>query len=308
MSDSARHDLFLIAEATYGTTPAVDPDFVDVRHTGNTLALTKDGFQSEELHADRQMRDFRHGVEIVGGDVPFELSYSSFDTILEATLGGTWSTGVLKAGVVRRSFSVLRHFTDLLTAAKPFHLFAGVEFNTLTLSVPASGPVTGSFSVIGKSLAVLADLSSLGTPTFGDPVTTKPFDSFTGTITEAGSSIATVTQIDLTLENGLAARNVIGSPQTIRPSIGRCNLTGSITAFFENATLLEKFINETESSLVFVLTDAAGNDLEFDIPRIKYNGGQPDVSGQGSITITLPFQALYDASDASNIVVTRTDA
>lgn len=309
MADSSRHDLFLLPEVTYGTTPAADPAFVDVRHTGTTLALSKDGFQSEELHADRQIRDFRHGVEIVGGDIPVEFSYTSFDTILEALLGGTWATDVLKAGTTRRSFSILRHFTDLLAAAKPYHLFSGVEFNTLNLSVPASGIVTGSFGVMGKALSILGDLTSLTDttgPTFGTPLTTKPFDSFTGSITEGGSAIATVTQIDLTLENGLAARNVIGSAQTIRPGIGRCNLTGSLTAFFEDAVLLEKFINETESALVFTLTDAAGNDIQFDIPRVKYNGGQPDVSGQGSITINLPFQALYNDGDASNIVITRT--
>lgn len=311
MSDSARHDLFLLPEVTYGVTPNADPAFSDLRHTGTTLALTKDGFQSEELNSDRQIRDFRHGVKAVGGDVSVEFSYGSFDDILEALLGGTWTGEVLKAGTERRSFSLLRHFTDQVAADKPYHLFAGVEFNTLNLTIPASGIVTGSFGVIGQSLGVLGDLTTLTDttgPTFGTPATTKPFDSFTGTITEGGTTIAIVTEISLTLENGLEARNVIGSAETIRPSIGRSNLTGSITAYFEDATLLEKFINETESEMVFTLVDAAGNSYQFDIPKIKYNGGQPDVSGQGSITINLPFQALYNDADASQLVITRASA
>jgi len=305
MADSSRHNLFFVPETTYGVTPAVDPSFADVRHTGTTLAITKESFQSEELHADRQIRDFRHGVRAVAGDVSFELSSSSFDDLLEGTFMGSWAGNVLKAGVTRRSFSLLRQFTDLTASDKPFHLFKGVELNTFSLSVPASGIVTGSFASIGQNMEINSDMTAYGTPTYGTPDTTAPFDSFTGTITEGGIAIGIVTEISLSLENGLAPRNVIGSDETIRPTIGRSNLTGNMTAYFENSVLLEKFLNETESSLTFTLADAAGNSLQFDIPKIVYNGGQPDVSGQGAITLSLPFQALYDSIDESQIVITR---
>ena len=308
MADSALHDLFLIAESTYGTTPASDPAFVKVRHTGTTLGLTKDSFQSEELRADRQISDFRHGVKSVGGDVSIELSYGSFDELLEAVTLGTWATNVLKAGTTRRSFSFLRHFSDLASGDKPYHLFSGVEMNTLNLTIPASGMVTGSFGALGKGQTVLSDLTSLGTPTFGAATTTSPFDGFSGSIQEGGSAIGVVTEVSLTLENGLAERNVVGSDETLLPSIGRSNLTGNATVFFEDAVMLEKFLNETESSLQLTLLDAAGNDYEILIPRIKYSGGQPDVSGQGAITLSMPFQALYDTTTGTNIQITRTDA
>lgn len=308
MSDSARHNLFYLLESTYGVTPTADPEFTDIRHTGTTLGLGKEGFTSEELHADRGIRDFRHGVKSVAGDINVELSYGTFDAILEAVLLGTWTADVLKAGTTRRSFSILRHFTDQASGDKPYHLFSGVEFNTLNLTIPASGMVTGSFGAVGKGQSILTDLSSLGTPTFTDPTTVAPFDSFTGSITEAGSDISVVTEVSLSLANGLAPRNVVGSDETILPSIGRSNLTGSITAYFENAVLLEKFLNETESSLVVTLEDPAGNTYTIELPRIKYNGGQPDVSGEGSITINFPIQALYNVADLSNVVITRADA
>ncbi len=308
MSDSARHNLFLLLETVYGTTPAADPEFTDIRHTGTTLGLSKEGFQSEELHADRQIRDFRHGVKSVAGDINFELSYGTFDELLQAVLLGTWTADVLLAGTTRRSYSILRHFTDQASGDKPYHLFSGVEFNTLNLTIPASGIVTGSLGAIGQGQDVLQDLSSLTDttgPTFTDPTTTAPFDSFTGAITEAGSSISVVTEVSLSLANGLAVRNVIGSDETLQPSIGRSNLTGSITAYFENATLLEKFLNETESSLVVTLQDPAGNQYVITLPRIKYNGGQPDTSGEGAITINFPIQALYNVADLSQIKIQR---
>ncbi|HBD10842.1 MAG TPA: hypothetical protein DCZ13_01770, partial [Porticoccaceae bacterium] len=75
-----------------------------------------------------------------------------------------------------------------------------------------------------------------------------------------------------------------------------------------NKTLLDKFINETSSSIDFTLTDSAGNDYLFDFPNIKYNSGNPEVAGEGSVTVTLDFVALYDATDSSQIVITRTPA
>lgn len=305
MADSALHNMSYVAEADYGVTPVADPAFSNLRHTGTTLGLTKESFQSEELNENRQIEHFRHGVKSVAGDVNFELSYGSFDDFLEATLMGTWTADVLKAGVSRRSFSVLRHFTDLLAADKPYHLFAGVELNTLSLTIPASGIVTGSFGTLGKGLTLLGDLSTLGTPTFPAGSTTAPFDSFTGTITEGGSAISVVTEVTLSLANGLAVRNVVGSDETILPTVGKSNVTGSITAYFENAALMQKFLDETESSLEVTLTDPDGNSYVIELPRIKYNGGQPDVSGEGSITINLPIQALYDVADLSQLVITR---
>jgi len=41
------------------------------------------------------------------------------------------------------------------------------------------------------------------------------------------------------------------------------------------------------------------------VPKLKYTSGQPDVSGEGSVTVSMDFQAIYDSTSASNIVITR---
>jgi hypothetical protein len=98
----------------------------------------------------------------------------------------------------------------------------------------------------------------------------------------------------------------VGSKNSIKPSLSRSNLTGQVTAYFENSTLVEKFLNETESSINFTMPDGAGNAQKYIIPRIKYTGGQPDVSGEGPITLTMPFQALLDGTTETNILIERT--
>ena len=303
IANGAQHSLHYVAETSYGTTPAT-PSFLPLPHTGTTLAVTKDAVESEKIRGDRQVEDFRHGNKTVGGEVSSELEYEAFDDLLEAALCGTWATDVLKAGTTRRSFSIQRKFADLATPE--YHTYTGCEVNSLALSVAPNSMVTATFGIVGKNLSL--GTSAITGSTFGADSGNSPFDSFTGSITEGGSSIATVTSIEMSLENGIEPLFSVGSQTTNRPSIGRSRLTGTLTTYFENKSLYEKFLNETSSSIVLTLTDPDGNSYEIDLPNVKYNSGQPDVAGEGAITIAMEFVALYDTTDSSQIVVTRTAA
>lgn len=312
MADGSRHALRLVPEVTYGVTPAT-PTFEAIRHTGTTVALAKESLQSGELRDDRMIASYRHGARQVGGDITVEVSFGSFDTILEALLGGTWDTDTptagtdqLKAGVLRRSFTLERYFADILAANKPWHRFTGCEFNTMELQVNANALITGTFGVVGKD-QVLAALAIAGA-TYPAAPATEPLDSFTGALKEGGVDIAVVTELTLSLDNGLDPKYVVGSKTTNRPSISRSNVTGTMTAYFEDSTLLEKFINETESSLEFTLPDGAGNSYRFVIPKLKYTGGQPDVTSEGPITLAMPFQAILDSVSGTNIIIERESA
>jgi hypothetical protein len=211
----------------------------------------------------------------------------------------------IKAGTERRSFTFVRHFADIQTADNPYYIYRGVELNSVQFTIAANSMVTGTFSIIGQSQETAQDLTGLGTPTYNPASTTSPLDSFTGSLQEGGTTVAVVTEISMTLQNGIEPRFVVGSKNSIYPSIGRSNLTGQVTAYFEDSDLVNKFLNETESSLVFTLPDGAGNQLRVTIPRIKYTGGQPDVSGEGPITLAMPFQALLDSTESSNIRIER---
>jgi len=310
MADGSRHGMTAIVEATYGVTPAT-PVMKPIRHTGTTLGLSKSTIQSEEVRADRQIACYKHGTSQVGGDVSYELSYGTFDDFIEAVLGGSWATDTpvagtdqVKVGVTRRSFSILRNFSDIQPADKPWHLFTGCEFSTMSLSITPSAMVTGTFGIVGSGLAT--DTTSPTGATFPSPTTTCAFDSFTGELKENGSTIAVITEIQLNLDNGIQPRFVVGSKNSILPQIARSNVNGQITAYFENSTLLDKFIDETPSDIELTLIDGATNQYKFILPNIIYNGGQPDVSGDGPITLAMPFQALYDATETSNFIIERT--
>lgn len=310
IATGARHSMGLIPEANYGVTP-LTPAFEDVRHTSASLALTKTTNESAEVRSDRQIAHFRHGNNSVAGDIGIELSYGSLDTLLEAALCGTWDadapiagTDQLKVGTTRRSFTLERIFGNLATPE--YHRYTGLEVNSFSLNVAPDAIVSGSFACIAQAMSI--GTAIISGATYPAATATEPFDSFSGVISEGGSPIGVVTSLDLTLENGLNPLFVVGSKNTIDPIIGKSRVTGTLNAYFESKALLEKFIDETASSLTFTLVDQAGNEYEFVIPNIKYTGGQVDVSGEGEVSIPLAFQALYDVTEDSNMTIERTPA
>lgn len=313
MADGSRHSLHIVEEgvgkSNWGKTPE-RPKMGTVRNTGVTVGLAKDSLQSEEIRNDRQLVDFRLGSDQVGGDINIELSYGSFDDLFLGVLQGKeWLvdglTGIetTKPGTTRRSFTLMRHFADIEDGQKPFHILKAVEVDSFTLNFAANAMVTGSFSVLGQSLE-LSNSAIVGS-TIDEPTSTMGMDSFTGTLRAGDTDLCVVTEASLTLENSLAARFVLCKKQSIYPESGRSILTGSITAYFEDSTLLERFINEESSSLILEATDPDGNSYRFTIPKLVYTGGQPDVAGEGSIVLTLPFQAVYDPVTKTNLEVRK---
>ena len=301
MSSGAMHTLYFAPETAYGVMNAAAV-FATFRQTGTTLGLSKDTLTSAELTADRQIRSIRHGTRQVGGDVNFELSYGSQDTMLEAVMCGTWQGNVLKAGVLRRSFTALRQFSDL--SDLPYWTYLGVEMNTLALTIGANAIVTGTFGTIGQDQPNMTAGAPAGSSTT-EPNDNQVMDSFTGTLSVNGTDVALATEVTLNLDNGLATRFVIGSDMTIRPGIKRSTLTGQVTAYFESAALVNMFINEQDVAFKFTVKDPEGNAYEFNMPKIKFTGGQPDITGEDDIVLTMPFSAQYDETLGSQLAITR---
>lgn len=303
MSDSIHHKLFMVPESTYGTTPGT-PALAVVRHTSCSLALSKESFRSNEIDASRNIKDFRHGNMQVGGDIGIELSYGSFDSLLEMLLMGAWADGILKIGTTRRSFSAVRQWTDQSAGDKPFHIFTGCEVNKLSLNLVAGKIITGSFGVIGRNVSY-AGTAPVGA-TFPAATTSLPFDSFSGELMLDDVTQA-VTELSLTIENGLTPNFVLFSPYTERPSNQVCTVTGEIGVRFSNSALLESFLGANKLALAFNFADINGNSYAFDLPQIMLNGGQPDAGGEGPVNLKVPFQAVMDSGLGSTIAITRAD-
>lgn len=374
-----------VKEVTPGTTPT-SPTMQALRTTGDTLELTKDTLESGEIRDDRQITVVRHGNKQTGGDINLELSYSTYDDLLEGAFYGTWSTpgsaiaatvtgftiatattitwasgddgtvvgnisdqdwleisgsavsgnnihvqvldiddtsrvitvdrslttesantsivltplAALKTAKTLSSFTFEKLHTDITQ----YRLFKGMAVNSFNLAVSAGAMATGSMGFLGMDGSLVQ--TSLGTPVAAP--TTSPLDAFSGVVREGGSAISSITSLDMTLNNSLEAANVIGSNIAQAIVEGRSNVTGTVEAFFVDNTLIDKFIEESSSSLEVELTDPAGNKYVLFLPNIKYLSADTPVDGEGLITTSLGFQALLGTASGSNIWLVKIPA
>ncbi len=203
-------------------------------------------------------------------------------------------TEKLDIGVTRRSFSFLRQFTDGGAGTKPYHLFVGQECNSLALTLGVENLIQIVYAFVGKNMVTPSETAPAGTTYVAAP-TSYVMDSFSGKVLEGGVEIMTVTEVQLTLENGIAPRPTVGSDTVqLSASIGRANATGTLTGYAEDSSLVAKFAEGEVSSLQFAIGDKVGNRYVCKLPRIQYTGAQMDTQGQGPITVPAAFQVLTD--------------
>lgn len=106
----ARSSHFYVLEADCGVTPD-NPAWLPLRFTSGNPQLTKDSIQSSELDGSREVADLRLGSNQTSGEINVELSYTSYDDLLQGALGGTWAAGVSDTGLSVTVDSTLKTFT-----------------------------------------------------------------------------------------------------------------------------------------------------------------------------------------------------
>ena len=302
-SQGSRAGLSYVVESTFGTTPGT-PSLIQLPYTTHSLNLTKERVTGNDIQPDRMPRVDRHGNRTAAGDIVVDLRKGDYDPFLESAFFNTFSTNVLKIGTTPKFFSI----EDAATDIAQFRLFTGMSVSSLAVSIRPNQMVTGTFSMVGKDMTISgSSVDAVKTASSGN----APFDAYSGALSigNAGGALSTaaiVTGIDFTINNSLAPTFVVGSASTPQLEYGMATVEGTITAYFEDATLINRFINETETALQVVVDDPTGaSDYTWLFPRVKINGAEVPVDNPTSRIVTLPFVALYDSTEATNVKLTR---
>ena len=205
-------------------------------------------------------------------------------------------------GVADSFYSYERTYADLATE---FSVFIGIMFNTFALSIPQAGAVTMTAGVIGKT-------EESGSTTFGDGSNTAaPTNSVMNTVDdvlsvlEAQASMA-ITALDLSINNNLRARQVVGTLGTESVGKGSVQVTGSFTLYFQTSALYDKYLNYTNTSLAIVLEDSDGNAYVIDMPNLKINDGQRVAGTKDSDVMgEFTFAAFMEPTELTTIRIAR---
>lgn len=329
MSESNRVRLSYIKEHTWNTTPA-SPELKALRITGESLVHNIDTVTSAEIRPDRNVTALVDTMYSAGGGFNFEFSAGTFDDLLAGALfanispessatSSWWSdsdssgagTEYIVNGTTEHSFSIERAMLD----KDEYFMFSGMIINTLNMTVSAGAIVTGSFDFIGGSPTTALQQTSFDSSSNGLPTaapTTDPYNGVgnVGTIEEGGSALSGIylSEISFSLSNNLRALPALGQNTAIDVAAGKCDVTGTVTAYFESDQLYDKFMGFTDTSLSFTLTDAAGNYYTFYFPKVKYSSNTVNAGGQDAdVMEVLNFTALYDSTTGGTLKITKSE-
>lgn len=307
-SSANRADVRYVVESVWGTTPAT-PALNKIRITGEGLNAGIQTAVSQELREDRNVSDVMKVGSNAGGNLEFELSYMSFDDLIEAVMGGTWTVDggdtdmyTLVNGVTERSFTLQKQFADVAQ----YLVFAGARVNTMSLKIEPNKVVTGSFGVLAKS-GVRAS-SGIAGATYPAGQTTTPMNGAAGVSLneiDAAPIGGGLMSFGINITNNMRAQDAVGSDaaQAIVP--GRFEATGELEVYFSDGTLYDKFASQTAFAAQVKMSDGNG-EVWIDVPRAKFETGE--VVAQGTDTDVMfksTFRAIYDATTVGSVKLTK---
>ena len=305
-SQNSRSKVSYIAETVFGTTPTgVSPigDFQEINKTSFGMELTKERVQGNDLQSDRMTRVDRHGNKSTSGDLVVDLRDGEYDLFLQAAMLNTFATTTLKTGVTPKFFTFEEYAVDIDQA----RLFTGTTVTSASFSIAPNQMVTTTFGLVGKTMTAGAIQAPQLAAGLG---VNQPFDAFSGAMNignvGAAAAVSNISSIEFSINNGFNPDYVIGSDSAPNLNYGMSVVEGSFTAYYEDLAFLDRFINEVETEIEVTVNDPTGtNAYTFQFPRVKINGAAIPVGGEGSRLITMPFVALYDTTEASNLVIRR---
>jgi len=217
----------------------------------------------------------------------------------------------LKNGNGRKSLVLEKFFSDIVE----YLGFNGLRGATMTFTAESGSIVNGAFTINGKEALLDVDPTASRSGQTVPSTVNDPLNGTTnlGTIEEAGVALTTALQsIELEIGNNLRVKPQIGSKSPIDVGYGFVDVTGTVTAYFQDMALYRKFINHTSSSLRFRFTDgdgSTGNVMEFTIPKLFFSDGNPTAEGgNDDVLLPLEFTAVRDATTSAVLVIDIVEA
>jgi hypothetical protein len=216
----------------------------------------------------------------------------------------------LAGGALPPSFGMEQDFSTAIATPGRFLVNKGCRVSKGSFKFTPAGFIDATYDIRGATF----DLS--GTVSL-DPTTDDfghaGFSMFTAVIKEGGSVVAIVTDFTVNMDNDLDDTLFVIGGGGVRGALpeGFFKISGTITALFQDAALLNKGLNNTESSLEIILTNGvgdgtAGNEsFDMTLPNLFYDFQSPEIPGPKGLKVTLNFTAHRSgaAEQAASVTV-----
>lgn len=174
------------------------------------------------------------------------------------------------ADITKQSVSIMTSFTDVNKDL----LHDGLRVGSFSMSFEAGSIVSANFSFQGAQTQTNPALPLDNVAyTVLDTTPTEVMNATdnVGTIVHNGTALSTsVMSIEINGDNSLREQKAVGSKFPAGIGYGRFTLEGSVTAYFQDFTLYDAFLDHDTNALEWPVTDANDFRMIFRIPAAKF--------------------------------------
>lgn len=119
-------------------------------------------------------------------------------------------------------------------------------------------------------------------------------------ILENNASLTTVVKrLNISFDNSPRERNDVRDAFAKEIPFGKIHVTGTLDVLFDSLTLYNKVLQDTESSIVVLLSDGifpAGNVIVLTVPKVQFKGGPSITRTSEDVPLTLEFLSKEDSA------------
>ncbi len=201
-------------------------------------------------------------------------------------------------------FAVERRFEDHSPITR--ELFLGMALNNFNITLAPQEIAVGTITFFGFNSAVSDDFAGSYPDLYAAlpvDIVAEQFDVY-NTSSDIGrlgrgvdaidaAGVNFVLEATIEINNNLRRQPAVGVFGAAGLGVGELSVTGTLSTYFDNDEILQIILNNTETSLDLITQGGDGRSMVFDLPRIKFSGGAPDVPGKNAdVTIPGTYQAI----------------
>lgn len=204
-------------------------------------------------------------------------------------------------------FAVERRFEDHNPITR--ELFLGMALNNFNLNLSPQAIAVGSLTWFGFNSAVSDNAGGSYPELYAAlpvDVAAPQFDVY-NTSSDIGrlgrgvdpidaAGVNFVLEATIEINNNLRRQPAVGVFGAAGIGVGELSVTGTLSTYFDNDDILQVILQNQETTLDLITQGGDGRSMVFDLPRIKFSGGAPDVPGKNQdVTIPGTYQAILSS-------------
>lgn len=210
---------------------------------------------------------------------------------------------VLTNGTTQRSNTFERQYLDHSPVS--YEYLTGMSLDKLSLQIDAQKIATLTLSYMGKQGSVTTTRAASATDVAAPTYDVLNASANVGRVGFDGASIIGpnyVLSSSIDIANNLRNQPAVGSTGAVGEGNGEFTVTGKLTTYFGDKSILDKILNNTKTSfdvrLGYPATTSANKEtILFDLPALKFADGSPTIPGKNSdVTIDGTYQAFRHAT------------